>query len=133
MAKVDLLSRSFKDISFSFDSHPKTKDILVKRNEAAIKSALKHLILTNIGERPFQPELGTNLSRLLFEPCDFGTASQISDEITRVIRKYEERVVLSLVDVNPIPENNAFDVSIEFEIVGIPHTQIIEFYLESTR
>ena len=133
MAKVVILSRSFKDISFSFDSHPKTKDILVKRNEAAIKSALKHLILTNIGERPFQPELGTNLSRLLFEPCDFGTASQISDEITRVIRKYEERVVLSLVDVNPIPENNAFDVSIEFEIVGISHTQIIEFYLESTR
>ena len=105
----------------------------MKKNEAAIKSALKHLILTNIGERPFQPELGTNLSRLLFENCDYGTASQISDEITRVIRRYEERVILSLVDVNPSPENNAFDVSIEFEIVGIPHTQTIEFYLESTR
>ena len=133
MAKTELLSRSFKDISFSFDKHPKTNDFLVKRNEAASKSALRHLIMTNVGERPFQPDLGTSIPRLLFDNVDFGTAAQIADEITRVIRKYEERVVLSLVDVNPIPENNAFDVSIEFEIVGIPHTQTIEFYLESTR
>ena len=133
MAKVDLLSRSFKDISFSFDSHPKTKDILVKRNEAAIKSALKHLILTNVGESPFQPELGTSLSRLLFDNCDYGTASQISDEITRVIEKYEQRVILTEVDVTPVPDDNTFEVTIHFEIIGIPYTQEIEFYLESTR
>ena len=133
MAKTDLLSRSFKDISFSFDKHPKTSDFLVKRNEAAIKSAVKHLILTNLGERPFQPEVGTSIPKLLFENIDFGTASRIASEITRAITTYEERVQLSWVDVVPRPDDNSFEVSIEFEIVGIPHTQTIEFYLESTR
>ena len=133
MAKTELLSRSFKDISFSFDKHPKTNDFLVKRNEAAIKSALRHLIMTNVGERPFQPDLGTSIPRLLFDNVDFGTAAQIADEITRVIEKYEQRVILTEGDVTPVPDDNTFEVTIHFEIIGIPYTQEIEFYLESTR
>ncbi len=89
--------------------------------------------MTNVGERPFQPDLGTSIPRLLFDNVDFGTAAQIADEITRVIEKYEQRVILTEVDVTPVPDDNTFEVTIHFEIIGIPYTQEIEFYLESTR
>lgn len=133
MAQPILLSRTFKDISFSFGKHPKTSDVLIKKNEQAIKAAVKHLILTNPGERPFQPDLGTGIRRLLFENLDFGTAARISEEISRTIKTFEKRVILQRVRVNPDPDNNRFDVNIEFEIIGEPIPQEIEFYLESTR
>ena len=133
MAQENLLSRSFKDVSFSFDKHPKTSDILVKTNEQAIKAAVKHLIFTNPGERPFQPTLGTGIRKLLFENVDYGTAARLSEEISRVITNYERRVKLIEVIVTAVPDDNLFEVFIEFEIIGIPYSSIIEFYLESTR
>ena len=74
MAQPIILSRSFKDLAFSFGKHPKTSDVLIKKNEQAI-NAVKHLILTTPGERPFQPNLGTGIRKLLFENLDFGTAA----------------------------------------------------------
>ena len=133
MAQPIILSRSFKDLAFSFGKHPKTSDVLIKTNEQAIKAAVKHLILTYPGERPFQPELGTGIRRMLFENLDYCTAARISQEISRTIKKYEKRVILNRVRVDPDPDNNRFDVSIEFEIIGQPNPQEIEFYLESTR
>jgi len=133
MAQPIILSRSFRDAAFSFGKHPKTNDLLIKRDEQAIKSAVKHLILTVPGERPFQPDLGTGIRKLLFESLDFGTAARISQEIYRTINTYEKRVVLKKVSVNPDEDNNRFDVRIEFEIIGRPVMETVEFYLESTR
>jgi len=126
-------SRSFKDISFSFDRHPKTKDVLIKRNEQAIASALKHLILTNEGERPFQPNLGTNINRLLFENIDVGIAAALSQEIESLIKTYEPRVELESVEVTPDFENNGFSAQLNFFIIGIPYLQTVDMFLESTR
>lgn len=126
-------SRSFKDISFSFDRHPKTKDVLIKRNEQAIISAVKHLILTNKGERPFQPTLGTNINRLLFENIDVGIAAALSQEIENTIKRYEPRVELDSVEVVPDHENNGFSAEVNFYIIGIPYLQTVDMFLESTR
>lgn len=126
-------SRSFKDISFSFDRHPKTKDVLIKRNEQAIISAVKHLILTNKGERPFQPTLGTNINRLLFENIDVGIAAALSQEIENTIRRFEPRVELDSVKVVPDYEYNGFSAEVNFYIVGIPYLQTVDMFLESTR
>jgi uncharacterized protein len=126
-------SRSFKDISFSFDRHPKTKDILIKNNEQAIVSAVKHLILTNKGERPFQPSLGTDINRLLFENIDVGIASRLSEEIESLIKSYEPRVELDSVTVTPDYDNNGFSAEINFYIIGIPYLQSVDMFLESTR
>jgi len=126
-------SRSFKDISFSFDRHPKTKDVLIKRNEQAIISAVKHLILTNKGERPFQPSLGTNINRLLFENIDVGIAAMLSQEIENTIKRYEPRVELASVEVVPDYENNGFSAELNFYIIGIPYLQTVDMFLESTR
>ena len=130
---AQLRSRSFKDISFTFDKHPKTKDLLIKKNEQAIVSAVKHLILTVKGERPFQPDIGTEINRLLFENIDFGTAVALSDEIESTIVRYEPRVQLDSVNVTPDFENNGFSAEVNFYIIGIPYLQTVELFLESTR
>ena len=131
-------SRSFKDIAFSFDRHPKTKDILIKKNEQAIVSAVKHLILTNKGERPFQPRLGSEIKRSLFENFDVTVLDTIKDEIESTIRSYEPRAVLEDVTVAPAEggdfDSNSLNVTVKYKIIGqdIPPQQL-SFALEPTR
>ena len=78
MATVDINStRSFKDLDLNFTIHPIRKDINTHKNEYAIINSVKNLVLTNHYERPFQPEIGSNIRRLLFENVDAITAAQI--------------------------------------------------------
>jgi hypothetical protein len=74
--------------------------------------------MTVPGERPFQPQLGSSLSQLLFEPLDFGVAALIKNEINDTIRNYEPRVNVVGLTVEPNFVDNAFDVNFEFEIRG---------------
>ena len=74
--------------------------------------------MTVPGERPFQPQLGSSLSELLFEPLDFGVAALIKNEINDTIRNYEPRVNVVGLTVEPNFNDNAFDVNFEFEIRG---------------
>jgi phage baseplate assembly protein W len=86
MATVDIdNARSFKDLDLNFTIHPVKKDINTHKNEYAIINAVKNLVLTNHYERPFQPEIGSNIRRLLFENVDTVTASQIEREIVETI------------------------------------------------
>ena len=96
-------------------------------------SAVKHLILTNKGERPFQPNLGTDINRLLFENIDVGIAARLSEEIEALIKGYEPRVELDSVTVTPDYDNNGFSAEINFYIIGIPYLQTVDMFLESTR
>lgn len=131
MAQV--YSRQFKDIAFTFDRHPKTKDVLIKKNEQAIIASIRHLLMTNRGERPFQPELGTTINRLLFENIDYGVAAMLQNQIESTIKEYEPRVELDSVEVEPDIENNGFSATVHFYIIGIPYLQTLDFFLESTR
>ena len=83
--------RSFRDLDLNFTSHPIRKDVNSFSNEYAIINSIKNLIFTQHYERPFQPELGSNLRRMLFEPIDAITAAQIEREITEVVRNFEPR------------------------------------------
>ena len=123
-------SRSFKDFSVNFDKNPFTDDLSVVNNDNSIKQALKNLILTAPGEKPFQPLVGSSVSQLLFEPLDAFTADTIMEEITLTINQYEPRVKLTNVDVTPIFEGNKLNVTIEYQIVGLPIVETIEFVLQ---
>ncbi len=131
---VTRISRSFKDISLSFDPHPVTKDLPVLVNERAIIRSVRNLVETIPTERFFNPSLGSNVRRSLFEFVDYGTASVIQDQITEVISNYEPRVDGVIVQVDPIPDLNEFEITITFDIIGqeIP-TQQFSFILEATR
>ncbi len=123
-------SKSFKDFSVNFARNPFTDDLSVVHNDNSIKQAVKNIILTSPGEKPFQPLVGSSVSRLLFEPLDAFTADAIAEEIRTTINQYEPRVALTRVDVTPIYENNKLNVSLEYRIVGLPIVETIEFVLQ---
>ena len=125
------ISKSFKDLSITFDKNPVTNDLLVTKNDAAIKRTITNLILTKPGERFFNPNIGCNVSGLLFEPLDFITAGLIVDEIKYTITAFEPRVILNEVEVEIDDYNNAFDVIIEYTIIGQPeNVENLNFFLE---
>ena len=123
-------SRSFKDFSINFSKNPFTDDLSIVNNDNSIKQAVKNIILTSPGEKPFQPLVGSSVNRLLFEPLDAFTADTIAEEIRTTINQYEPRVKLTKVDVTPIFEGNKLNVSIEYRIVGLPVVETIEFVLQ---
>ncbi len=124
----------FKDLKVNFKPHPITGDLQVSKEDAAIKQSIINLLLTVPGERPFQPQLGSSLSELLFEPLDFGVAALIKNEINDTVRKYEPRVNVVGLTVEPNFVDNAFDVNFEFEIRGREDTPLqINFLLQRTQ
>ena len=131
---VQRLSRGFKDISASFQTSPLSNDLIQLKNESAIARSVRNLVLTVQGERPFQPVLGTGVSRLLFENMDKLTASAIRSEIRTTIENYEPRVEINEILVEPDFEGNAMHVTLQYFIIGIDvPEQELTFALEPTR
>ena len=131
---VQRISQSFRDISASFKVNPITDDLIVVTNANAIARSIRNLIMTVPGERPFNPTLGSNVSRLLFDPMDQMTSMNIRSEIEHTIRKFEPRVELLEVIVNPNYDGNEYDIIIKFKIIGIEiEPQQLQFALELTR
>jgi len=131
---IQRISRSFKDISLSFDPHPVTKDLPILKNERAITKSIRNLVETIPTERFFNSLLGSQVRSSLFEFIDYGTASVIQSQIETTIENYEPRADNVKVEVDPQPDNNSFEVMITFDIIGqdIP-TQQFTFLLEATR
>ncbi len=131
---VRRISRSFKDISLSFDAHPVTKDLTVIKNANAIKRSIRNLVQTIPSERFFNPLVGSNVRSQLFEFVDFGTAAVIQKEILTTIENFEPRVDNVTVEAIARPDNNEFEVTIFFDIIGQDFpTQDFTFMLEATR
>ena len=131
---VERLSRGFKDLSASFQTSPLNNDLIALKNESSIARSVRNLVLTIQGERPFQPVLGTGVSRLLFENMDKLTASAIRSELRTTIENYEPRVEINEILVEPDFEGNAFHVTLQYFIIGIDvPEQELTFALEPTR
>ena len=131
---VQRLSKGFLDLSASFQTNPLSNDLISLKNESAIARSVRNLVLTIQGERPFQPVLGTGVSRLLFENMDKLTASAIRSEVRTTIENYEPRVEINEIIVEPDPEGNAMDVTLQYFIIGIDvPEQELTFALEPTR
>jgi len=127
-------SEPFRDISLTFKRHPVTNDIIMLKNEDAIKRAVQNLVRTQIGERFFNTDLGTRITSSLFELANDDYIEPIQTEIEMVINQYEPRVILQQVVVESRPEQNALDVSIQYKIVGLNSpSQNVQFILEPTR
>ena len=131
---VKRISRSFKDISLSFDPHPVTKDLPVLTNERAIMRSIRNIVQTIPTERFFNLNFGSDVRSSLFNFVDFGTASTVQEQIKLSIRNYEPRVKNLVVEAVPSPDENSFDVVVNFEIIGQEFpTQQFTFIVEATR
>ena len=131
---VERVSRGFKDISMTFQANPLNNDLIAIKNENAIARSVKNIVFTLPGEKYFNPNFGSRISKVLFENIDDITASVIVDEIKESIRNYEPRVKLLDVQAFPNFDNNQFDVNITYEIIGSDiEPQDLQFALQPTR
>jgi phage baseplate assembly protein W len=131
---AERVSKSFRDISMSFQVSPLTYDLIALRNENAIARSIRNLVLTNRGERFFNNDLGSRVNSILFESLDEISASAVKDEIESTINLFEPRVNLISVDVSPNYDSNELGVTIRYFIVGIDaQPQQLSFALQPTR
>ena len=126
--------QTFKDLSVTFKKHPVTDDLVTVKDKSAIAQSITNLLMTRKGERRFQPELGSGLQDMLFEPLDYGSAAMIKQEITRCISKYEPRVRVQKIYCNVDFDNNGYNVEMQYKIVGRDDRAVaVDFFLERTR
>ena len=109
-------SRSYKDLSFTFKINPLKKDLVLLKDENAIKRALLNLFSYRKGEKFFNPSFGSGIPDLLFEPFDFATAGSIKTEVENVISTYEPRVNVLSVDIDLNYEYNSYDIQVAYTI-----------------
>lgn len=127
------VSQGFKDISMTFQSNPLTNDLIALKNTNAITRSIRNIVFTYPGEKPFDPEFGSQISRSLFENITLFTAIEIKREIEYSINRYEPRAQLINVAVQPNYDANGYDVNINYTVIGIDvPIQQLEFVLQST-
>ena len=134
MATVTISTpQTFVDLDLNFNIHPIRKDINVFINEYAITNSIKNLVLTNHYERPFNPVIGSNVRRMLFENVDTIIAGQLEKEIKDTIENFEPRA--SVINVTAIPSlvENGYNITLAYMVVNLPNTLTISFFLERIR
>lgn len=130
---MSLILRKYSDLDLNFTAHPVTKDVSKKLNENAIAASIRNLLLTSHYERLFNPDIGSNLKKLLFEPIDNVTTSIIQDMIFETIRNYEPRVTIQEVIAAPNYEDQRYDVYITFFVNNTLEPITVSFFLERIR
>ena len=126
-------SRVYSDLNLDFLQNTATKDIQKIEDVDAVKRSVRNLINTNYYERPFRPQLGSNLRAMLFELYSPQMSHAISKEIDLLIKNYEPRARLVNVKTNSDPERNGYEVSISFYVVNFPEPVAVEAFLERLR
>ena len=127
------VSRIYADLDLNFGANPVTKDVNRKIGDRAIVTAVKNLILLNYFEKPFNPSIGSNVRRLLFEPMTAETGILLQKEIELTIGNYEPRVKLRNVYVQSDYDNQGYNITIEFFIVNRLEPVTINLFLERLR
>ena len=137
MASIDesrASSKGFRDISLSFSRHPVTNDIAILVDEDAIKRSVMNLVRTKVGERFYNPLLGSRIEDQMFEIAGSDAAMELEDDIVLLLDNFEPRVANTQVKVVYPMDSNSLIIEISYDIVGITAPrQNIDFILQSTR
>lgn len=133
IVSVTSRNKNYSDLNLSLQLHPTRKDIIPLKDDAAVRNAIKNLILTNTYERPFHPELGANLRGLLFEPADAITRIAIKDQIESLLADQEPRVNKVKVFVENFDDRNAYRITVGFNIKQNDSQTEVEILLRRLR
>ena len=129
-----MASRVFKDINLSFKRHPVTNDLVVIKNEDAIKKSVKNIIFTILGEKPYVPLFGTSVNNSLFELSNPLDHIRISDEISSTLLNYEPRISNIQVTVSNYPDSHELNATIQYDITGVASSsQTVDVILQPAR
>lgn len=123
----------FSDFLDDFSPHPITGDIARLRNEQSIKQSLRNLILTNLGERLFQPDIGSNVRYSLFEPNDAALINDLRYHIELTVQNNEPRVNLLQVNLASTPDEYSVSIDIVFTIINSQTPQNLSLILRRVR
>ena len=126
-------TRLYSDIDINFTPHPVTGDITKKTDYSAISQSIQNLLMTNHYEKPFRPEYGTNIRKLLFEPMDLMTASILNEEIRNSIKNFEPRVLIEFLEIIPDFEKNQYNVNLTYSAINLFSPISITFFLKRAR
>jgi len=132
-AKVTSRVKGWRDLDLSLKLHPIRNDIMPLKDDNAIKNAVKNLLISNFYERPFSRDKGANLRALLFEPADSITEISLKENIRRVIRKYEQRVLIKNIEVQFMDDQNSYRITVNFKIKENDTRQDVEIVLRRLR
>lgn len=110
--------QEYSDFLNDLTPHPVVKDVVRYVNEASVNRSIRNLILTNKGERLYQPDIGSNIRTLLFEHISSQNADLISKFVQETITNYEPRAKVLKVDVTGYEEQNAYAVTITYLIIN---------------
>jgi hypothetical protein len=113
---ANTLQNRYTDLDLTFTKHPIKKDIVLSVDDQAVIRSVRNLILTDHYDRPFHPEIGSNVRKMLFEPITPLTANYIQREIEDTIKNFEPRVSIEQVVVQVSPDNNSYQVILSFFI-----------------
>jgi phage baseplate assembly protein W len=124
-------SRSFTDLSVSFNRNPITDDLVTVKDEAAVTQAIKNLILTKFGEKLMNPSIGSDVYNMLFEPLDAFSGMELRDKILNTITNFEPRVDVLDMTVSAVEDtDDLISVQMTYRIIGEPKIIQSQFILE---
>ncbi len=125
---------TYRDLDLNFTAHPVRGDVAAVLDDRAVIAAVRNLVLMNRFESPFEPELGSNVRKLLFENHTPAVEALLAEMIAEVIRNHEPRVDLEQIEIQFDDGNNGYYIVIQFYIKAIP-TRVYsgQFFLERAR
>lgn len=130
---TDKVTKKFSDLDLDFVPHPSSGDIVPLTDSAAIKRAVRNILLTAYNERLFNPEFGSGIRQTLFEPMNPATKQTLRLMITNTIKVFEPRATLINLDIAANEEENGYRISITFAIDNISEVVDFEMFLERIR
>jgi len=127
------IGQRYSDFLINLNPHPVIKDVVRYIDEMAVSRSIRNLILTDRGERLYQPRIGSDLRQMLFEPMGSATSELISTYIQQTIREYEPRAIVMSVIVDPYYDQNQYVVTITYMIINKVEPVTINITLERVR
>ena len=126
-------NKAYSDLNLNFNKNPATKDVAKLKDVEAVKRAVRNLILTNRFERPFHPEIGSDIRSLLFENMTPVVEVLLKDRIRETIEVYEPRADITDIVVTGDMDNNQYGVKIEFRVLNVPDPIVVTEFLQRLR
>ena len=126
-------TRQFKDIDLDFGRNIVTNDVNKLTDVEAVKRSVRNLVLTNHYERPFHPELGCGIRQLLFENLTPMVAIQLERKVQEVLENFEPRAQINNILARPDLDRNAYELTINFYVIGATEPVTISTFLERLR
>ena len=126
-------TRIYKDIDLDFGRNTVTNDVNKLTDVEAVKRSVRNLINTNHYERPFHPEIGSDVRAMLFEPMTPLTALNLQRKVAEVLNNFEPRINLQQVLASPDIDRNSYELKIMFYVIGSNEPVVVETFLERLR